>query len=285
MKKIKKKLTYFLKGFAMGSVDIIPGISGGTMALILGIYEKLIRELKLINFNFLKLLLKLKIKEAFSKINLSFLLPLFSGIVIAIVSLARLISYLLQDHESYLYSFFFGLIIASIFIILPKKFYKNKKYLFLIPGFIVAWLISGSNSISLGNTYLSILISGAIAICAMILPGISGSFILIILDKYDFMIDALKSPFSSNNPIYILFFVIGCLIGLLSFVRLLDFLFKKYKDLVMAILIGFMAGALRKIWPFGEVANIEINNNFIIILLLVAAGVIIGTRISKIKKT
>jgi putative membrane protein len=284
MKKIKTKLIYFFKGFAMGSVDIIPGISGGTMALILGIYEKLIKELKAINLGFLKLLLNLKIKEAFSKINLGFLLPLFSGIIIAIIGLAKVISYLLQNHSSYLYGFFFGLIIASIFIILPKKFYRAKNSLFLIPGFILAWIISGSNSINSANTYLNIFISGILAICAMILPGISGSFILLILGKYEFMISVLKNPFISGNLVYLLVFALGCIFGLASFIKLLDFLFKKYKEQSMAILIGFMSGALRKIWPFGKITNIEIDRSFIIILLLVIAGIFVGIQISKIKK-
>ena len=273
MKNIKQKIKIFIKGFAMGTVDIIPGISGGTMALILGIYQKIIDELKMISFKNIK------------KINYGFLIPLFLGIIIAIISLARIIHYLLENHSIYLYSFFFGLIIASIFIILPKNFYKNKKFLFVILGFLIAWFISGSASINTANNYLNIFLSGAIAICAMILPGISGSFILLILGKYEFMISVLKNPFVNNNLIYIIVFVAGCIIGLLSFVRLLSYTFKKYYNISLAILIGFMAGALRKVWPFENVIrNKNFDIYFYLSILMLIIGILTGILITKIGK-
>jgi len=281
---MKNKLKTFLKGFAMGSVDIIPGISGGTMALILGIYQKIIQELKSIDAKFIKLFFSFKFKKAFGSVDLGFLLSLFLGIIIAIISLSRIISHLLENNSFYLYSFFFGLIIASIFVILPKKFYKDPKYLFIIPGVIIAWLISGGGVISSPNTYLTIFISGVIAICAMILPGISGSFILLILDKYEFMINILKNPFLENNIIYLSVFVLGCIIGLLSFVRLLSYLLKKYYKQSIAILIGFMLGALRKIWPFGNLKGDENLVYSLIFLIIGISIVVIVHTLSKKKK-
>ena len=285
MNKYKEKINIFLKGFAMGMVDIIPGISGGTMALILGIYEKIILELKKINFKNLKRIFK-KDKNQ-EKIDFKFLIILFLGIITAIISLAKIIHYLLEKHNSYLYGFFFGLIIASIFIILPKRFYKNKKFIFIIPGFLIAWIISSAESLTTANSYFNIFLSGAIAICAMILPGISGSFILLILGKYEFMISVLKNPFMDNNLIYIFIFVLGCLVGLLSFVKLLSYAFKKHHTISLAILIGFMAGALKKIWPFSQTLINE--KDFLInitpIILLMILGIITGIFIPRMVKT
>jgi putative membrane protein len=281
---MKNKLKIFLKGFAMGSVDIVPGISGGTMALILGIYQKIINELKNIDKEFIKFLLSFKFKKAFKKVDITFLLFLFLGIIVAIISLSKIISHLLENNSFYLYSFFFGLIIASIFIILPKKFFKDPKYLFIIPGIIIAWLISGGGVISSPNTYFNIFISGAIAICAMILPGISGSFVLLILDKYEFMINILRSPFSDNNFIFLSIFVLGCIVGLLSFVRLLSYFLKKYYKQSIAILIGFMAGALRKIWPFGKIESSDNVTYSFIFLVLGISIVLISYHLSKKKK-
>lgn len=286
MKKNKEALSTYLKGFVMGIVDIIPGISGGTMALILGIYEKIISELKKINFKNLKRIFSKKKDKGGEKIDFWFLVLLFLGIITAMISLASLIHYLLENHSSYLYGFFFGLIVASIFIILPKKFYQDPKFLLMIPGFIIAWLIASAEPLSTANSYLNIFLSGAIAICAMILPGISGSFVLLILGKYEFMISALKNPLASENLIYIIIFATGCLIGLLSFVRFLSYALKKHYTITLAILVGFMAGSLKKIWPFtAEIreGNLFLNISLIIILLII--GTIIGLLIPKIAKT
>lgn len=287
MKKYKEKITIFLKGFAMGTVDIIPGISGGTMALILGIYEKIIEELKKLNWINVKCLFSKTKKDSdkTDKINIGFLLPLFLGIISAIIFLAKIIHYFLQDYPAELYGFFFGLIVVSAFLLLPKNFYKNKNYLFLIPGFIIAWLISSSETLNFSNSYINIFFSGAIAICAMILPGISGSFILLIIGKYEFMISALKNPLFNNNLAYILIFGAGCLIGLLSFVRLLEFLFKRYKEPAMAVLIGFMVGALKKVWPFSQTFGDKTNGEFAIILLLIIFGAFLGILISRLGQT
>lgn len=298
---MKKQIKTFLQGFAMGSVDIIPGISGGTMALILNIYTKIINEIKLINLDFFKCIFSLKFKEAFRPLDIKFIISLVLGISIAIFSLARVISWTLANYPIYLYSFFFGLIIISAILLLPYRKMKLTEVALLLGGFIIAWLISLATPATTPDTYLLILLSGAIAICAMILPGISGAFILLILGKYEFVISLLKNPFQGNNLIFIILFIIGCLIGLISFSKLLSFLLKKYYQTTLIILIGFMLGALNKIWPFKE--NLEtqiINNQEIIIrqkniwplmnkelfisIALIILGLVIGFYLGKIKK-
>lgn len=299
-KKIKtNKIGIFIKGLAMGSVDIIPGISGGTMALILKIYDKIINELRLINLAFFKDIIKLKIKKAFTPIDWKFLLVLFLGIITAVISLAKIISFTLTYYPVYLYSLFFGLIIISAIYLLPKKIYP-KNYLFLILGFISAWMISSLTPATTPENYLFIFLSGALAICAMILPGISGAFILLILGKYEFMISALKNPLLLNNILIILIFVLGCLIGLLSFSKFLNYLIKKHYQPTLLLLIGFMLGALNKIWPFKiNLETVIINNHEIITkqknilpqinqelsisILLMMVGVMIGIFLNKIK--
>jgi len=265
-KQIKENFSTFLKGLAMGSVDIIPGISGGTMALILKIYTKIINELKLINFDFFKKIVQLKIKEAFLKIDWRFLLILFFGIITAIISLARIIDFTLKKYPEFLYSFFFGLILLSAILLARKEGLRNKYYFYILIGFILAWIISTLSPAQSPENYLFIFLSGSIAICAMILPGISGAFILMLLGKYEFMISALKNPFILNNFIIITIFLIGCIFGLLSFVKVLSYVIKNHYKTSLAILIGFMLGALNKIWPFKKtIENIIIDNQEIVI--------------------
>jgi putative membrane protein len=299
MKKNKKLLFTFLKGAAMGSVDIVPGMSGGTMALILKIYTKIINEIRLINKDFFKNIIKLKIRKAFELIDWPFLLSLFLGIITAIISLARIISWILANSPEYLYSFFFGLILVSAIFLMPKKIKNKKNFLFLFLGFAIAAIISFASSSSTPENYLFIFVSGALAICAMILPGISGAFILLLLGKYEFMISAIKNPLILSNLIIIIIFILGCLVGILSFAKILGFLIKKYYHATLMLLIGFMLGALFKIWPFKQsTENIvneqivirEINvlpeiNTFIIFpVLFFVFGVATGLLLSKIKR-
>lgn len=298
---MKKEIKTFLKGIAMGTVDIIPGVSGGTMALILKIYDKIINELRLINLDFFRNIIKLKIKRAFAPLDWRFLLSLFLGIIIAIIGLAKIISWALLNYPVYLYSFFFGLIIISAILLLPKKM-KLLSIFFGIIGFIIAWTISSLAPAQSPETYGFIFLSGALAICAMIFPGISGAFILLLLGKYEFMISALKNPLFWNNALIILVFAGGCLVGLLSFSKLLNYLIKKHYEPTLWLLIGFMLGALNKIWPFKTtIGNTIINNHEIIIkqrniwpqinqelfiaIVLAILGLVIGLILNKIKKT
>ncbi|MGI6347733.1 MAG: DUF368 domain-containing protein [Patescibacteria group bacterium] len=271
----KNIIKTFLQGLAMGTVDIIPGISGGTLALILNIYSKILEQIKLINLDFLKKIIQLKIKDAFKPLDLKFIIPLILGISSALISLARVISWALSNYPGYLYSFFIGLILVSSILLFPRgKFKINGAITFLI-GFILAFLIAKLQPIESSHTYFNIFISGAIAICAMILPGISGSFILIILGKYDFMLSLLHNPL--NNILPILIFVLGCIIGLLSFSRVLNFLLKKYYQITLITLIGFMLGSLKKIWPSQYLEGQEIFPA----LGFMITGIIIGFLINK----
>ncbi|MDD3711167.1 MAG: DUF368 domain-containing protein [Patescibacteria group bacterium] len=298
---MKKYFSTLLKGIAMGAVDIIPGISGGTMALILKIYQKIINELRLINLKFFKNIFSLRLKKAFRLIDWKFLLSLFLGIIIAIISLARIVSWALENYPTYLFGFFFGLIIISALLLIPKNNIKPISIIFLILGFIIAWLISSLTPAQSPETYGFIFLSGALAICAMILPGISGAFILILIGKYEFMISALKNPLTPENISIIIIFILGCLIGLLAFSKFLSLLLKKYYQITLMLLIGFMLGALNKIWPFKIITKTTIINNYEIIIqqknilpqlnqellitiILMIIGATIGLLLNKIKR-
>lgn len=284
---MKKAFFTFLKGVAMGTVDIIPGVSGGTMALILKIYDKIIDQLQKINLVLLKNFLRGRFQLVFAQIDLRFLLALILGIGTAIMSLAHIISWGLEKYPIYLFSLFFGLIIASSILLIPKKNIKGASIIFLILGFIIAWIITSLTSANTPENYAFIFLSGSIAICAMILPGISGSFVLLLLGKYEFILNTIKNPFILNNLIIIIIFILGCIIGLLAFSRLLNFLLKKYYTPTLMLLIGFMLGSLNKIWPF-KIAqkNVwpNINQEFFIALGLAILGIIIGYFLSKVKK-
>lgn len=243
-----------LKGFAMGLADIVPGVSGGTVAFITGIYDELLKSISSVNKEFIQLLLSFKIKAAFEHLNIKFLAPLFLGIASAILLTSRLMHYLLQTHPTHTWGFFFGLIVASIIYIAKsvEKPWDFKKVTKILMGASIGYALVSLVPVQSENNYLNIFLSGSVAICAMILPGISGSFILLILGKYAFITGALKAPFADNNLIFILIFCIGCLIGILSFSKLLNFLMNKYHQAMILILTGFMIGSLKKIWPWKE---------------------------------
>ncbi|NUM51238.1 MAG: DUF368 domain-containing protein [Flavobacteriales bacterium] len=235
------------KGIAMGAADVIPGVSGGTIAFISGIYEEFIDALKSFNFSLIRKLKNEGLLETWKHINGNFLLALFSGILISIVSLAKLIGYLLLHHAEILWSFFFGLILASTYFI-GKKIGQWNLYpvFFLLVGIIIAYYITVAAPTETPEHTWFITLSGAIAICAMILPGISGSFILLLLGKYAFILNAV----STLNIKVLISFAIGCVLGLISFSHVLSWMFRKYHDITMALLTGFMIGSLNKVWPW-----------------------------------
>jgi putative membrane protein len=248
-----------LKGLCMGSADVIPGVSGGTIALITGIYEELIQALKSLDFSTVKKLLTLDLKGAVASIHIRFLLSLFAGIGIAIISLARLMNYLINHHPVLTWSFFFGLIAASIFVVSRKVVSWSLIIgISLGVGIAVAALIVNLIPMATPETLWFIFLCGIIAICAMILPGISGAFILLILGKYEFITATLKNPFLPQNFIIIIVFCLGCLIGLLSFSRLLNYFLNNFHNLTMAFLTGLMIGAMPKIWPWKQILATEI---------------------------
>jgi putative membrane protein len=255
---LKSIFFLYLKGAAMGAADIVPGVSGGTIALITGIYEELISSIKNINSKLFKILLKNGIKEFWSALNGNFLLVLLIGILSSVILLAQVIVFLLDNHEFKLWGFFFGLIIASAFLILKDIQSHNIKSIFLILfGILIAVTISLSSTTSFPNSDVFIFLTGSIAIIAMILPGISGSFILLLLSKYELIINAIKDL----DFRVISVFGLGCICGLLLFSRLLHFLFQNYENNLLSALSGFLIGSLIKIWPFRKVIETRIDSS------------------------
>ncbi len=249
---------YFFSGFAMGSADLVPGVSGGTIALILGIYEKLITSIKLVTHDTLKLALRFKLKEAFLSVPWLFLLPLFVGMLTAIISLSGLIEHLLKTQPVGIWSFFFGLVFASVFLVGAKVKSWQALYLFLaVLSAIGAYFLVGLVPLETAPTLINFFISGAIAIVAMILPGISGSFMLIIMGKYGQLLGAVND----RNLLVLGVFMVGAVVGLALFSKLLNFLFKNYHDGMMAVLAGFLLGSLRKVWPWKEVTQTVVDSH------------------------
>jgi putative membrane protein len=260
----KDAVILFLKGIAMGSADIIPGVSGGTIALITGIYGKVLSAIKSFNISALKKLLKLDIKGAIEETHLRFVIVLFSGIALAILTLARLMNFLLKNHPEPTFSLFFGLIAASIYIVAKQVKWKAPEYIAILIGTAFAYLIVGLIPVETPKELWFIFLSGVVAISAMILPGLSGAFILLILGKYEFITGTLKAPFSMNeqigisNLIIIIVFCAGCGLGLAGFARFLNWLLSKWQNLTLAFLTGLMAGSMRKIWPWKGEAVVQI---------------------------
>ncbi len=245
------RIILLLKGMAMGGADVIPGVSGGTIALITGIYEELINSIRSVDGALVRLLLKFQLKAVWERINGAFLVNVFLGILISIFSLARLITYLLDEFPIHVWSFFFGLILVSIFYVSPSKM-KGTDYIGFALGAFIAYAITSFVPEETTESLWFVFVSGAIAICAMILPGISGSFILLLLGKYDFILSAVKDL----NLIVIAVFGLGCLVGIISFSKLIHWLLQHYKAVTMSVLAGFMLGSLNKIWPW----KIDLDN-------------------------
>lgn len=258
MRSFKDYILLFLKGIGMGSADVVPGVSGGTIAFITGIYEELLDSINSFDADAFKLLFSFKIKEFWQKINGSFLLPLVLGIVLSAMTLAKIISYLLDQHPIQIWSFFFGLIIISS-ISVAKEINKWNAYTILsgIVGIIIAYVITVVTPATTPNGLWFVFISGAVAICAMILPGISGSFILLILGKYAYIMTALKNL----DYTIIGVFATGCIIGLFTFSRLISWFLHKFHNYAIALLAGFMIGSLNKIWPWKKAELFRIDSH------------------------
>ena len=233
----------------MGAADVVPGVSGGTMALILGIYEELIKAIHSFNFNFLRLIALLKIREALSSVSWPFLLAIGLGILSAIFSLAKALSWLLDNHPVILWSFFFGLILSSVLTVgRVVKEWRMPTFTAIGLGAVAAYLLFSLMPAATPNAPWFIFLSGFVAICAMILPGISGAYILVLLGKYHYILDAVNN----RDILTLLILTAGALVGILSSVRVIGWLLKRYHDLTMAVLIGLMLGSLRRIWPWKE---------------------------------
>lgn len=259
----KRFLGIAARGVAMGAADVIPGVSGGTIAFITGIYEELLETISNLNFGLIKTWRKEGFKAMWKKGNFSFLAALFTGIIISIASLAVFIEFLMENYPIQLWSFFFGLIIASVWLVgKTVKKWDIVTIISLIVGTAAAYFITIISPTEGSANLLYVFICGSIAVCAMILPGISGSFILLLLGAYATVLGAVSNTLSAlkdsnseilfDNLTLIVVFVLGCLAGLISFSKLLNWLFKKAHDVTVAILTGFLIGSLNKIWPWKE---------------------------------
>jgi putative membrane protein len=256
---IKEYIAVGFKGLAMGAADVVPGVSGGTIAFISGIYEELVASISNINFSLLKTLQKEGFKVAWKQLNGSFLAALFIGVLISILSLAKTIKYLLENEPILLWSFFFGLVMASI-IFIGKQVEKWNYKLLLLAVFGAAFgytiTIVSSTSITEIN-YLFLVFAGAIASCAMILPGISGSYILLLMGVYPIVMTAI-----TNRDVKIISAIgVGVVLGLLFFSKLLKWLFSKYKNEMLVVLTGIMFGSLNKVWPWKITVTTYINSH------------------------
>lgn len=248
-RSLKEYLLLFSKGVGMGAADVVPGVSGGTIAFITGIYEELLGSIRSVNGEALRLLLRFNISGFWKHINGNFLVVLLAGIGLSIVSLSRLILYLLEFHSEMLWAFFFGLIVASA-VVVAKKITRWTLGVVLagLLGVALAYYITVATPAQTPDAYWFVFLSGAIAICAMILPGISGSFILVLLAKYEFIMLALKELRIS----VILTFGLGCITGILLFSHVLNWMLKNYHNVTVALLTGFMIGSLNKVWPWKQ---------------------------------
>ena len=256
----------------MGSADIVPGVSGGTIALITGIYGHLVGAISDIKFGFVKPLLHGDLKGFWNtlldEIDFKFFIPLILGIGVAFLTLAKVVTYCMDNHTALTFSFFLGLIIASAVILFRKIEKINIKHILLaVIGLILTYIFVSLNPIAGDHSLIVLFLSGMIAICAMILPGISGSFLLLLLGQYEYMLTALHELHFSE----LIVFVIGALIGILGFSKILNFLLKNYEELTMAFLIGVMLGSLKV--PTVEIVN-SVSMNFAGLLPCVIVAII-----------
>ncbi len=247
----------FLKGAGMGAADVVPGVSGGTIAFVTGIYERLLNAIKSVNLAALQVLTKQGIKACWQHIDGTFLTVLFSGLLISIASLAKIITYLLAYHPLLVWSFFFGLIIASV-IHIAKQIdnWSAVNIISLIAGTVIAFVITSISPSSVDPQPWFFLVSGAIAICAMILPGISGSFILLLMGMYGHVLAAVND----RDFVLLGLFMVGCVIGLMSFSRFLSWLLARFHEATFALLAGFLIGSLNVLWPWKQVTSTYLSS-------------------------
>ena len=261
-----------LKGLAMGAADVVPGVSGGTIAFISGIYQELIDSINNVNVSALKTLKKDGLKAAWEQVNGSFLLALLTGIGISILTFSKVITHLLETQPILVWSFFFGLIIASITLIWKEiTSWKLVDILFLLIGITVSYYITIARPVSSPDSYWYLFLSGFIAIIAMILPGISGAFILLLMGSYETVIGTINtfreglttanSEILTQALLKLGVFAVGAIIGLKSFSKILHWMFEHHKNTTLTLLVGFMVGSLNKVWPWKEVLETRINSH------------------------
>ncbi len=242
----------------MGAADVIPGVSGGTIAFITGIYDELLKSIKSFDYQAFKLLLSFRFAELARKVNLWFLLTLILGIFTSLLLFSSLILYLLQSYKELVWSFFFGLVLASTVLVFRQIKHKSPLiWIAALLGGLLAYAITSMGQTETPNELWFVFLCGSIAICAMILPGISGSFILVLLSKYEYIFGALKDFKMS----VILTFGLGCVTGIIGFSHILTWLLRKYHDITVALLAGFMLGSLNKVWPWKKVLQTYVDRH------------------------
>ncbi len=277
MKGFGKNIMVAVKGACMGAADVIPGVSGGTIAFIMGIYDEFVGSLASINMEAVRLLLGGKFKEFWKHINGSFLLSLVIGIGCSVVALAGLMQYLLAHHPIQTWAFFFGLIVASsLFIIRGIKGWAVREILFLVFGVFLGVVICTLSPTQTPDDLWFIFLSGALAICAMVLPGISGSFILLILGKYEYIMGAISDLVSGvnfgENLLILSVFGVGVVVGILAFSKFLHWLLARWQKETMIVLAGFIIGSLVKVWPWSNMDAV-IASQFPVVRQMEEAGV------------
>jgi putative membrane protein len=266
-RSLPEYLVLSAKGFCMGACDVVPGVSGGTMAFILGIYDELIDAIRSFDLKAIRLFLTLRIRGLLDRVSWQFILALGTGILVAIFTLARVLSWLLENTPVHIWSFFLGLILASAFTVSRRvEGWRLSTWLGLLGGGVGAYFLVGLVPVSTPDTPWFLFLSGAIAICAMILPGISGSFVLVLLGKYQFLLEAV------NNRDFLVLAIAGAgaVTGIALFSRLLGWLLRNYHDLMVAILTGLMLGSLRKVWPWKETLESFLDSHGKVVPLLEA---------------
>ncbi|MET4694221.1 DUF368 domain-containing protein [Endozoicomonas lisbonensis] len=247
-----------LRGMAMGAADVVPGVSGGTIAFITGIYDRLLNSLRSFSPTLLLLLKNEGIGACWKKVDGTFLVCVFSGILISILSFAHLISYLLAEYPVLIWSFFFGLILVSgLHMVRQVRHYSMTGGILFVLAVITAYMIGTLTPASLSPTPLILFFAGSIAICAMILPGISGSFLLLLMGLYATVLQAVKTL----DLMVLTIFASGCVVGLLSFSHVLSWLLRKHRDLALSLLTGLMVGALGKVWPWKQTLETRLNSS------------------------
>ena len=236
-----------IKGVCMGAADVVPGVSGGTIAFVTGIYQELVNSIKSINLSLFALLFRGKVISFWRRLNGGFLLAVICGILLSIFSLAKLMLYLLDEHPIPVWSFFTGLVVASaIYVLKPLKGVNVWSWLWLALGIILAVVVCRLSPVETPNGYWFLFLTGAIAICAMILPGISGSFIMLLMGKYVVIMEAVTNLYWD----VLLVFAAGAVVGIVSFSHLLSWMLKTYYNQTVCLLAGFMFGSIVKIWPW-----------------------------------
>ena len=261
-RRIKDYAVLTLKGMAMGAADVVPGVSGGTIAFIAGLYDELINSIKSINMHSLKLLFTGKIAAFWKAVNGNFLFALLLGIAISVFSLAKLITYLLLNEPVLVWSFFFGLVLASTwFVTKDIKGWNWKTVAGFVGGAVIAYYITVATPAETSTNLMFIFLCGAIAICAMILPGISGSFILVLLGKYFYVMEAVKTL----DLVVLGVFAFGAALGITSFSRVLSYALKNFRNITLSVLSGFMLGSLNKVWPWKEVEKLVSDGHEVMI--------------------